>query len=110
MRALTTTNNNNTNTNTCCSPPGNPEEGELRPQLLDRFGMHAQIGTVKEPELRVRIVAERSTFDEDPASEWTRQRQHREGRSGSSGSSRAGMGGAYCCSGSGGTVLRWNGL
>ena len=24
---------------------GNPEEGELRPQLLDRFGMHAQIGT-----------------------------------------------------------------
>ena len=28
---------------------GNPEEGELRPQLLDRFGMHAQIGTVKEP-------------------------------------------------------------
>ena len=30
---------------------GNPEEGELRPQLLDRFGMHAQIGTVKEPEL-----------------------------------------------------------
>ena len=47
---------------------GNPEEGELRPQLLDRFGMHAQIGTVKEPVLRVQIVAERSTFDEDPAS------------------------------------------
>lgn len=49
---------------------GNPEEGELRPQLLDRFGMHAQIGTVKDPELRVQIVAERSTFDEDPASEF----------------------------------------
>ena len=31
---------------------GNPEEGELRPQLLDRFGMHAQIGTVKEPDLQ----------------------------------------------------------
>ncbi|KAI8466713.1 MAG: magnesium chelatase subunit of protochlorophyllide reductase [Monoraphidium minutum] len=46
---------------------GNPEEGELRPQLLDRFGMHAQIGTVREPELRVQIVEERSTFDEDPA-------------------------------------------
>jgi len=46
---------------------GNPEEGELRPQLLDRFGMHAQIGTVKDPELRVQIVSERSTFDEDPA-------------------------------------------
>lgn len=46
---------------------GNPEEGELRPQLLDRFGMHAQIGTVKDPELRVQIVSERSTFDENPA-------------------------------------------
>ena len=45
---------------------GNPEEGELRPQLLDRFGMHAQIGTVKEPELRVKIVEQRSNFDENP--------------------------------------------
>ena len=47
---------------------GNPEEGELRPQLLDRFGMHAQIGTVKEPELRVQIVEQRATFDENPTS------------------------------------------
>mmetsp|Transcript_19820 Transcript_19820/g.51516 ORF Transcript_19820/g.51516 Transcript_19820/m.51516 type:complete len:419 (-) Transcript_19820:3171-4427(-) len=46
---------------------GNPEEGELRPQLLDRFGMHAQIGTVREPELRVQIVTQRSEFDENPA-------------------------------------------
>ena len=46
---------------------GNPEEGELRPQLLDRFGMHAQIGTVKEPNLRVQIVEQRSQFDEAPA-------------------------------------------
>lgn len=45
---------------------GNPEEGELRPQLLDRFGMHAQIGTVKEPELRVQIVEQRTAFDESP--------------------------------------------
>lgn len=45
---------------------GNPEEGELRPQLLDRFGMHAQIGTVKEPELRVQIVEQRTAFDEHP--------------------------------------------
>jgi magnesium chelatase subunit I len=29
--------------------------------------MHAQIGTVKDPELRVQIVSERSTFDENPA-------------------------------------------
>ena len=45
---------------------GNPEEGELRPQLLDRFGMHAEIRTVKEPELRVQIVEQRSDFDQDP--------------------------------------------
>ena len=45
---------------------GNPEEGELRPQLLDRFGMHAEIRTVKEPALRVEIVEQRSQFDQDP--------------------------------------------
>jgi len=42
---------------------GNPEEGELRPQLLDRFGMHAEIRTVKDPSLRVQIVEQRSNFD-----------------------------------------------
>lgn len=45
---------------------GNPEEGELRPQLLDRFGMHAEIRTVKDPEQRVQIVEQRSEFDRDP--------------------------------------------
>jgi magnesium chelatase subunit I len=45
---------------------GNPEEGELRPQLLDRFGMHAEIRTVKEPNLRVKIVEERTAFDQNP--------------------------------------------
>lgn len=45
---------------------GNPEEGELRPQLLDRFGMHAQVGTVKDAELRVKIVEERARFDRNP--------------------------------------------
>lgn len=45
---------------------GNPEEGELRPQLLDRFGMHAEIRTVKDPSLRVDIVEQRSEFDQDP--------------------------------------------
>lgn len=45
---------------------GNPEEGELRPQLLDRFGMHAEIRTVKDPSLRVDIVEQRSEFDRDP--------------------------------------------
>ena len=45
---------------------GNPEEGELRPQLLDRFGMHAEIKTIREPELRVKIVEERMSFDQSP--------------------------------------------
>lgn len=45
---------------------GNPEEGELRPQLLDRFGMHAEIRTVKEPALRVQIVEQRAEFDHIP--------------------------------------------
>jgi magnesium chelatase subunit I len=45
---------------------GNPEEGELRPQLLDRFGMHAEIRTISDPQLRVRVVEERMSFDQAP--------------------------------------------
>ncbi len=45
---------------------GNPEEGELRPQLLDRFGMHAEIRTIKDPDLRLKIVEERISFDQSP--------------------------------------------
>lgn len=46
---------------------GNPEEGELRPQLLDRFGMHAEIRTVRDPLQRVQIVEQRTAFDQNPA-------------------------------------------
>jgi magnesium chelatase subunit I len=46
---------------------GNPEEGELRPQLLDRFGMHAEIRTIRDPQLRVKIVEERISFDQSPS-------------------------------------------
>ncbi len=45
---------------------GNPEEGELRPQLLDRFGMSVEVRTVRDPELRVQVVEQRSTFDQSP--------------------------------------------
>lgn len=45
---------------------GNPEEGELRPQLLDRFGMHAQIKTLRDPKLRVKIVQQRELFEKNP--------------------------------------------
>lgn len=44
---------------------GNPEEGELRPQLLDRFGMFSEIRTVKDAALRVKIVEQRSEFDNE---------------------------------------------
>ncbi|BBL86500.1 Magnesium chelatase ATPase subunit I (chromatophore) [Paulinella micropora] len=45
---------------------GNPEEGELRPQLLDRFGMSIEVRTVRDPELRVQVVDQRTAFDNDP--------------------------------------------
>ena len=45
---------------------GNPEEGELRPQLLDRFGLSVDVRTVREAALRVRIVEQRSRFDGNP--------------------------------------------
>jgi magnesium chelatase subunit I len=45
---------------------GNPEEGELRPQLLDRFGLHARIITILDVAKRVDIVKRRRDFDEDP--------------------------------------------
>ncbi|MBZ4218603.1 MAG: magnesium chelatase ATPase subunit I [Chlorobium sp.] len=45
---------------------GNPEEGELRPQLLDRFGLHARIITILDISKRVDIVKRRRDFDEDP--------------------------------------------
>lgn len=46
---------------------GNPEEGELRPQLLDRFGLYTQITTITDLDQRVEIVERRERFDDDPA-------------------------------------------
>ncbi len=45
---------------------GNPEEGELRPQLLDRFGMSVEVRTVRDASLRVQVVDQRTSFDQDP--------------------------------------------
>ena len=45
---------------------GNPEEGELRPQLLDRFGMSVEVRTVRDAKLRVQVVDQRTAFDSDP--------------------------------------------
>lgn len=43
----------------------NPEEGELRPQFLDRFGLCVTVGTVQDPELRREIVMYRMAYDQD---------------------------------------------
>jgi magnesium chelatase subunit D len=45
---------------------GNPEEGELRPQLLDRFGLHVEVKTATNLDERVMIVEQREAFDRDP--------------------------------------------
>ena len=45
---------------------GNPEEGELRPQLLDRFGLAVQVRTPQDLALRVEVVRRRDAFERDP--------------------------------------------
>ncbi|MFJ9696208.1 putative cobaltochelatase [Kitasatospora sp. NPDC101183] len=46
----------------------NPEEGELRPQLLDRFGLTVEIAATREPAERAEVVRRRLAYDADPAS------------------------------------------
>ncbi|HXC90100.1 MAG TPA: magnesium chelatase ATPase subunit I [Stellaceae bacterium] len=55
---------------------GNPEEGELRPQLLDRFGLAVEVATPADLATRVEIVRRRDAFDRDPAgfvASWAKQ-------------------------------------
>lgn len=44
----------------------NPEEGELRPQLLDRFGLTVEVKAPREPSARAEVVRRRMAFDADP--------------------------------------------
>ncbi len=46
---------------------GNPEEGELRPQLLDRFGLSVEVRTPDDLPTRVEVVRRRDAFERDPA-------------------------------------------
>jgi len=46
---------------------GNPEEGDLRPQLLDRFGLHTEVITENYLKNRVDIVERRDAYDRDAA-------------------------------------------
>jgi len=55
---------------------GNPEEGDLRPQLLDRFGLSVEIRTPKDLEQRIEIVRRRDAFERNAAAFidlWKRQ-------------------------------------
>ncbi|GLW65469.1 magnesium chelatase [Actinomadura rubrobrunea] len=51
----------------------NPEEGELRPQLLDRFGLTVEVAATRDPDERAEVVRRRLRFEESPAAfaaEW----------------------------------------
>ena len=55
---------------------GNPEEGELRPQLLDRFGLSVEVRTPQDMPSRVEVVRRRDAFEADPAGfalQWKKQ-------------------------------------
>ena len=54
---------------------GNPEEGELRPQLLDRFGLAVDVRTPQQIALRIDVIKRRDAFDRDPVAflaHWTK--------------------------------------
>ncbi|MFI7159974.1 magnesium chelatase subunit D family protein [Micromonospora chalcea] len=56
----------------------NPEEGELRPQLLDRFGLTVEVAAPRDPVLRVQAVRRRLAFDADPegfATRWAGEQE-----------------------------------
>ncbi|WP_333771127.1 putative cobaltochelatase [Streptomyces sp. IBSBF 2435] len=56
----------------------NPEEGELRPQLLDRFGLTVEVAASRETDERVEVVRRRLAYDADPAgfaARWAPQEQ-----------------------------------
>jgi magnesium chelatase subunit I len=46
---------------------GNPEEGELRPQLLDRFGLSVEVSSPREISERVEVIRRRDAYERDPA-------------------------------------------
>lgn len=46
---------------------GNPEEGELRPQLLDRFGLSVDVASPNDIDDRIEVIRRRTAFEDDPA-------------------------------------------
>ena len=61
----------------------NPEEGLLRPQLLDRFGLMVEVVGPRDPELRIEVVRRRVAFDANPVGfvdAWSAEQQALRGR------------------------------
>ena len=57
---------------------GNPEEGELRPQLLDRFGLSVEVRTPQDIDQRIAVIKRRDAFERDPQgfrNEWAMQNE-----------------------------------
>ena len=57
---------------------GNPEEGELRPQLLDRFGLSVEVRTPQDIDQRIAVIKRRDAFERDPQGfrdEWAMQNE-----------------------------------
>ncbi|MDR2367696.1 MAG: ATP-binding protein [Deltaproteobacteria bacterium] len=57
----------------------NPEEGELRPQLLDRFGLCVEVKGLLEPEKRMEVISQRLLFEKDPRAfveKWEREEKN----------------------------------
>jgi magnesium chelatase subunit D len=61
----------------------NPEEGELRPQLLDRFGLSVAVASYFEPEMRKEVVRQRIAFETDSwayVEQWEKAEKELSGR------------------------------
>ena len=57
---------------------GNPEEGELRPQLLDRFGLAVEVQTPRDIPTRIEVIRRRESFESDPvrfAEKWDEEQK-----------------------------------
>ena len=56
----------------------NPEEGDLRPQFIDRFGLAVEIDHIQDPERRADVIRRRIAYERDPAAfrqEWKREEE-----------------------------------
>ena len=56
----------------------NPEEGDLRPQLLDRFGLCVKVSSIQDKSMRMEILRRKAAFDDDPEGfkrAWAREQE-----------------------------------